>query len=122
MLCVRRVSGFGRTRENAEFLEPVASTYQGFFETKRTLFLETRPGGCCLSAGWRQRRRQFQSKEKEEEEEEEGSSGLKSRLETVLAKCLSVCSALLQEENVTNVQGELTGKDDGYWVLGMQVH
>lgn len=36
--------------ENAEFFELVASTYQGFFETKRTLFLETRKGAlveCC---------------------------------------------------------------------------
>lgn len=41
--------------ENAEFLASVASTYQGFFETKRTLFLETRPAGCCLSVGRRQR-------------------------------------------------------------------
>ena len=38
------MSGFGRARENAEFLEPVANTYQGFFETKRTLFLETTRG------------------------------------------------------------------------------
>lgn len=33
--------------ENAEFFELAASTYQGFFETKQSLFLETRPGGCC---------------------------------------------------------------------------
>lgn len=57
--------------ENAEFFELVACTYQGFLETKRTLFLETRPWGCCLSAGKRQRRRQFKSKKEEEEQEEE---------------------------------------------------
>lgn len=39
----------GGQGENAEFFELRARTYQGFFETKKTLFLETRPGGSCWS-------------------------------------------------------------------------
>lgn len=35
----------------AEFLEPLAGTYQGFFETKQALFLETRLAGCFVSLG-----------------------------------------------------------------------
>lgn len=33
--------GLGGHGEKAEFFELRASTYQGFFETKKTLFLET---------------------------------------------------------------------------------
>lgn len=50
-VCVSGVNGFGGARENVEFLSPVAGTYQGFFTTKRTLFLETRPGAVVASGG-----------------------------------------------------------------------
>lgn len=35
------MSGFGWARVIAEFLAPLVCTYQEFFATKRTLFLET---------------------------------------------------------------------------------
>lgn len=73
--------------ENAEFFKRVASTYQGFLETKRTLFLETRPvgGGAVVLV-------------------REGGRGGDRRRKRRMSE--------MQEVNVTNLQEGTEGEDD----------
>ena len=104
--------GLVRRGENAEFLELLASAYQRFFETKRTLFLETRLVGCCLSLGRRQRRNW-----------RGGSSigfGLRAWLEIVPEIYLSARSRL--ELNITALRDKTDGRDEKCRVLLPHCH